>query len=205
MPNILATRRALAAATIALSLAATAAFAQQPARIRGQIEKVDGPMFSVKTRDGNTVNVKLADKANLRSLTKITLADVKTDSYIGIAGMSRPDGSIEAFSIHVLPAAARGNGEGQQPWDAKPGSSMTNAYLKSSVTSADGHTLMVKYKGEEKKVIVTPTTVIAAAGPADKSDLKPGAQIIIMAADKQADGSMLAKAMYVGRNVTPAM
>ena len=111
MPNILMTRRALAAVTIALSLAATAAFAQQSGRIRGQIEKVDGAVFSVKTRDGNTVNVKLADKVNLRSLTKITLADVKTDSYIGIAGMSRRDGSIEAFSIHVLPAAARGNGK----------------------------------------------------------------------------------------------
>ena len=40
MPNMHMTRRALGAAAIALSLAATAALAQQPARIRGQIEKV---------------------------------------------------------------------------------------------------------------------------------------------------------------------
>ena len=33
----------------------------------------------------------------------------------------------------------------------------------------------------------------------------PGAQIIIMASEKQADGSILAKNMYVGRGVTPAM
>ena len=33
----------------------------------------------------------------------------------------------------------------------------------------------------------------------------PGAQIIIMASEKQADGSVLAKTLYVGRGLTPAM
>jgi len=197
--------RALGAATIVISLAATAALAQQPSRIRGQIEKADGAMLSVKTNDGKMVMVKVADDVRLSSLAKTTLADIKGDSYIGVAGMARPDGSIEAFSIHVLLPAARGNGEGERPWDAKAGSTMTNAYLESSVASADGHTLMVKYKGSEKKIIVTPTTVLAQAGPADKSELKPGAQIIIMAAVKQPDDSYLAKVIYVGRGVKPAM
>ena len=197
--------RALGAATIIISLAATAALAQQPSRIRGQIEKADGPMLSVKTNDGKMVMVKVADDVRLSSLAKTTLADIKSDSYIGVAGMARPDGSIEAFSIHVLLPAARGNGEGERPWDAKPGSTMTNAYLESSVASADGHTLMVKYKGSEKKIIVTPTTVLAQAGPAEKSELKPGAQIIIMAAVKQPDDSYLAKVIYVGRGIKPAM
>ena len=57
MPNILVTRRALGAAVIVLSLAATATFAQQPGRIRGQIEKVDGSMLSLKTRDGKPYDV----------------------------------------------------------------------------------------------------------------------------------------------------
>jgi len=63
----------------------------------------------------------------------------------------------------------------------------------------------VKYKDGEKKVIVTPQTVIAAAAPAKKEELKPGAQIIIFGWDKQPDGSVLAKTLYVGRSVTPAM
>jgi hypothetical protein len=199
------TTRTICAALVALSFSATYAFAQQPGRIRGQIEKADGAMLSVKTNDGKMLTVKVADDVRLSSLTKTTIADIKSDSYIGVAGMARPDGSIEAFSIHVLLPAARGNGEGERPWDAKPGSTMTNAYLESSVASADGHTLMVKYKGSEKRVIVTPTTVLAQAGPADKSELKPGAQIIVMAAVKQPDDSYLAKVIYVGRNVTPAM
>ena len=47
--------------------------------------------------------------------------------------------------------------------------------------------------------------MIAAAAPSEKADLKVGAQIIIFGWDKQPDGSVLAKTMYVGRNVTPAM
>ena len=184
---------------------ATNAFAQQAPRVRGQIEKVDGSMLTVKARDGQTVMVKLADGARLATLHKITLADIQPNSFIGVAGMPRPDGSLEAFSIHTLPESARANGDGERPWDARPGSTMTNASLGSIVKSKDGDEITVTYKAGEKKVIVTPNTVIAKQMPADKSVLQPGAQIAIMVAEKQPDGSLLAKVMYVGQDVTPAM
>jgi hypothetical protein len=198
-------RRAFGVAAITLTLATTAALAQTPpTRIRGQIEKADGPMLSLKTRDGSMMNVKVADDARVSALVKATVADIKPDTFIGIAGMPQPDGSIQAFSIHIPPAAARGNGEGERPWDARPGSTMTNAYAV-SVVSADGKTLMVKSKEGEKKVLITPTTLIAAAAPGNKSELVAGAQLIIMASEKQPDGTVVAKSMYVGRGLTPAM
>ena len=206
MSNMNMTRRALGAAAIALSLAATAALAQQPGRIRGQIEKVDGDMLVLKTRDGAMLNVKLDEKARVSALVKATLADIKTDSFIGIAGVPQPDGSIQAFSIHLFLPAQRGVVPDRHgPWDARPNSTMTNAYVENVVTGKDGDTLMVKYKDGEKKIIVTKDTVIAAAAPGSKDELKAGAQIIIFGWDKQSDGSVLAKVMYVGRNVTPAM
>jgi hypothetical protein len=82
---------------------------------------------------------------------------------------------------------------------------MTNAYVESMVASKDGEVVMVKYKDGEQKVIITPDTVIAANAPGDKSELKPGAQIIIFAATKQPDGSLVAPAIYVGRGFAPAM
>jgi hypothetical protein len=82
---------------------------------------------------------------------------------------------------------------------------MTNAYVADMVTAKDGETLTVKYKDGEKKIIVTKDTVIAAAAPSSKDELKAGSQLIIFGWDKQADGSVLAKVMYVGRGVTPAM
>ena len=199
------TRRALGSAAVAL-IFATAAGAQQPSRIRGQIEKVDGGMFVVKARDGTVLNMRLAEDARISALVKASLADIKNDSFIGIAGMPQADGSIEAFSVHIFLPAQRGVVPDRHgPWDAKPGSTMTNAYVESSVAEKNGQAVMVKYKDGEKKVMVTPATVIAAVAPARKEELKAGAQIIIFASEKQPDGSVLAKTMYVGREMAPAM
>ena len=200
----IASRAMLAAVTLACAIAT--ADAQQPGRIRGQIEKADGPMLTLKTREGATMQVRVADDARISALEKASLSDIKQDTFIGIAGMPRPDGSIEAFSIHIFQPAQRGVVPDRHgPWDARPGSTMTNAYVESSVASKDGETLKVKYKEGEKTVHVNAQTVIAAAGKGDKAELKPGAQIIIFGWDKQGDGSVLAKTLYVGRGVTPAM
>ncbi len=205
MYNLNMTWRAFGAAAIAL-LFTTAVFAQQPGRIRGQIEKTDGSTLSLKTREGSMLDVKVADDARVAALVKASLADIKNDSFIGVAGMPRPDGSIEAFSVHIFLPTQRGVvADRHFNWDAKPGSTMTNAYVESSVTEKDGQAITVKYKEGEKKIIVTPTTSITAVAPGNKDELKPGTQIIIMAADKQPDGSVLAKTLYVGRSLTPAM
>jgi hypothetical protein len=206
MPSIFVTRRAVGAAVVLLSLAASAAFAQQPGRIRGDIEKADGDTLVLKTREGATVNAKVDDKTRVSALVKATLADLKADTFVGIAGMPQPDGSIQAFSVHIFLPAQRGVVPDRHgPWDAKPGSTMTNAYVESMVAGKDGNTLTVKYKDGEKKVIVTPATMIAAAAPGSKDELKPGAHIIVFGSEKQADGTVLIKTMYVGRGLTPAM
>jgi hypothetical protein len=196
--------RALAAAAVVFTIGA--ASAQQPARIRGEIAKADGAMLALKTREGAMLNVKVAEDARVGALVKASLADIKTDSFIGIAGMPQPDGSIQAFSVHIFLPAQRGKVPDRHGrWDARPGSTMTNAYVESMVQSKDGETLKVKYKDGEKKIVITPQTVIAAVAAGDKSELKAGAHVIIMASQKQPDGSLLAKVMYIGRGVVPAM
>jgi hypothetical protein len=199
------TRRATGMVAIALFLA-TAAYAQQQGRIRGQVDKVDGATYVLKARDGTMLNVQLADDARLSALEKASIADIKNDTFIGIAGMPKSDDSIEAFSIHIFLPAQRGVVPDRHgPWDARPNSTMTNAYVTGMTKEKDGETLTVKYKDGEKKVIVTPQTVIAAAAPAKKEEIKAGTPIIIFGWDKQPDGSVVAKSLYIGRNVTPAM
>src|SRR5690242_10572816 len=189
MRSLQAIGRVLAAAMVTVCLTA-AASAQQPGRIRGQIEKADGGTLAVKTRDGAMLTVKVDDKTRVSALEKASLADIKTDTFIGIAGMPRSDGGIDAFSIHIFLPAQRGVVPDRTgPWDARPGSSMTNAYVESSVESKEGQTLTVKFKDGEKKVMVSPQTAIAAAAKGDASELKAGAQIIIFGWDKEADGS----------------
>jgi hypothetical protein len=200
------TWRAACAATLAVVFASSAAVAQQPGRIRGQIEKADGGMLVLKTREGATLNAKVDDKTRVSALVKAALADIKKDSFIGIAGIPQPDGSIQAFSIHIFLPAQRGVVPDRHgPWDARPNSTMTNAYVEDIVQAKDGETLTVKYKDGEKKIVVTPQTVIASAAPGSKDELKPGAYIIIFGSEKQADGVILIKTLYVGRSVAPAM
>jgi Domain of unknown function (DUF5666) len=200
------TGRALIAAAAMLSVISVADAQQPGTRIRGQIEKADGDTLTMKTREGATLQVHVAPDARVSALEKASLKDIKNDTFIGIAGVPRPDGSIEAFSIHIFLPAQRGVVPDRHgPWDARPGSTMTNAYVESSVAAKDGDTLKVKYKDGEKTVHVTPQTAIAAATKGDKSELKAGAQIIIFGWDKQPDGSILAKTFYVGRGLTPAM
>jgi hypothetical protein len=199
------TRQAFAAAAITL-LFATTGFAQTPpTRIRGEIEKVDGGMVTVKARDGSMMNVKLADNARIMAFVKASPADIKPNSYIGVTAMPEPDGTQKAIAVHIFLEGQRGTGEGFRQWDLRPNSTMTNANVESKVASVDGDVVMVKYKDGEKKVIISKDTPVVAYAPAEMSEVKPGAQIIIFAAQKQADGTYSAPAINIGRGVAPPM
>jgi hypothetical protein len=204
-PNM-KSRLGCALALAAFVFTAHAAQAQQPGRIRGQIEKADGPMLALKTRDGAMMNVKLADDVRVAALVKGSLADIKPDSFIGIAGVPQADGSINAYSIHIFLPAQRGVvADRHGDWDGRPNSTMTNGYVANSVVAKDGETLTVKYKDGEKKINVSKDTVIASVAPGNKDELKAGTSIIIMQSDKQPDGSVTAKNIYVGRGAAPGM
>lgn len=199
------TRQALAAAAITL-LFATTGFAQTPpTRIRGEIEKVDGGIVTVKARDGSMMNVKLADNARIMAFIKASPADIKPNSYIGVTAMPEPDGTQKAIAVHIFLEGQRGTGEGFRQWDLRPNSTMTNANVESKVASVDGDVVMVKYKDGEKKVIISKDTPVVAYAPSEMSEVKPGAQIIIFAAQKQADGTYSAPAINIGRGVAPPM
>ncbi|HVX92020.1 MAG TPA: hypothetical protein VG985_02235 [Xanthobacteraceae bacterium] len=199
-------RSILSATGFVLALAASTASAQETVRIRGTIEKVDGPNLTIKSRDGKDLAVKLSDKARVMAMVKASLADVKPGSYIGVTAMPQPDGSQRAIAIHIFLESQRGVGEGFKPWDLRPNSTMTNAAVDTSVKSVDGQVLTLKYKGGEKKVFVPPETPIVAYAPGDKSEVKAGAHVIIMAAKKNPDGTLEAPSINVGRDgVTPPM
>ncbi|MGA7488244.1 MAG: hypothetical protein WBW74_15075 [Xanthobacteraceae bacterium] len=203
------TRRVFGVAGFALLLATSASFAQQPppVRIRGQIEKVDGDVLDVKARNGDVLKVKLVDPARVTALVKASLADVKVGKFIGVTAMPQADGSQKAIAVHIFLDAQKGVVPDRHgPWDLRPGSTMTNAIVETTVAGVDGQTVMVKYKDGEKKVIVPPDTPIVAYAPGNKSELKPGAQVIIFGATKQADGSLTTPAINVGRDgVVPPM
>jgi len=200
--------RALLASLVVLSALGSATWAQQPptVRIRGTIEAVDGSLLTVKSREGDQLKVRMTDNVALVAITNIAMSEIKPGSYIGVSGMPEPDGTQKALAVHIFPEAQRGVAEGFRPWDLRPNSTMTNATVAETVASTDGQNILVKYKEGEKKVVVPPGTPIVTFVPGDRSELKPGAKIIIFGAVKKEDGTLEANRVNYGRDgITPPM
>src|SRR5215203_587956 len=88
---------------------------QQGVRVRGTVEQVDGPVLSIKARDGTLLNVRLSDDAMVVALIKASLADIKPGSFVGSTAMPTADGDWKAVEVHIFPEAMRGVGEGDRP------------------------------------------------------------------------------------------
>jgi hypothetical protein len=199
--------RALATLAV-LSVLGSAVSAQQPpaVRIRGTIEAVDGPLLTVKSREGTDMKVRLTDNVAVFGVANIAMSEIKPGSYIGVSAMPEPDGTQKALAVHIFPEAQRGVAEGFRPWDLRPNSTMTNATVAQTVEGTDGQNILVKYKDGEKKVVVPPGTPIVTFLVGDKSELKPGAKIIIFGATRKDDGTLEANRVNVGRDgITPPM
>jgi hypothetical protein len=196
-------------------LVASAQAQDKPVRVRGTIEQVDGAVLTVKSRAGETLKVKMANDAKVVALVKASLADIKPGSYVGSTAMPEEDGTFKAVEVHIFPESMRGTGEGDRPYDYKPKSTMTNGTVGNvgattaagtvggEVTKGGGTTLTLTYKEGEKKIDVTPETVIVMYTPGTMDELKPGASIYIPAATRQADGSLTTGRINVGRGVAP--
>jgi Domain of unknown function (DUF5666) len=176
-----------------------------PVRIRGTIERVDGATSVIKARDGAELKVTVADNAQIAGIIKASLSDIKQNAFVGVTAMPQPDGSLNAVEVHIFPESMRGTGEGHYPWDLQPQSTMTNANVEQVVSAVDGRTLTLKYKDGEKKITVPANAPIVTYVPGDKSDIKPGAKVFIVAV-KQADGTLQGRAWRIGRDgLTPPM
>ena len=200
--------RALAASLMIMAVLGTAAWAQQPptVRIRGTIESVDGANLMIKSREGTDMKVRMTDNVAVFGVAKTELSDIKEGSYIGVTAMPEPDGTQKAVAVHIFPENQRGAAEGFRPWDQRAGSTMTNATVAETVKGTDGQNILVKYKDGEKKVVVPPGTPIVTFVAGDKSELKPGAKVIIFSATKKDDGTLEAARVNVGRDgITPPM
>ncbi|HMI10352.1 MAG TPA: hypothetical protein VK567_01910 [Bradyrhizobium sp.] len=193
-------QRALATVSFALICIATpASAADDTVRIRGTIESVEGPVYVVKNRDGAELKLTVTDNPLFVAISPSTMADIKPGMFVGSAGMMQADGTQKAIEVHIFPESMRGTGEGHYDWDLKPQSKMTNANVEQTVAGVDGQILSVKYKDGEKKLLVTPETVVVTYVPGNKDDLKPGTRIFVAAAKKQPDGTLQTPRITYGR------
>jgi hypothetical protein len=192
-----------AASYFAMPTLAQAQNAEQ-VHVRGSIVSLNGNTLKVKTREGKTVDVALADDVKIAGVARAATTDIKSGDFVGIASLPKADGGDGALEVLIFPPAMKGLGEGSYGWDLKPNSNMTNATVANAVKGVDGHTVTVSYHGKEKKIAIPDGTPVVTLAPATLKNLAPGA-IVFVAAMKDAKG-LTSRQVVVGANgVVPPM
>lgn len=185
---------------VLLGLTSAVAQAQTVMRVRGTITGFNGHVLAVKTRDGNDLNINIAENTSVSNLIELRMGDIRQGSFVGVTAVKRnPDGAQYALEVHVFPEASRGSGEGHRDWDLEPGSTMTNANIDTIVELNDGKELTLSYKGGMQKIIVPPDAPIVSFVPGDKSLLKAGLQIFSVV-QQAGDGALTAQRILVGKD-----
>ena len=194
-------RRLAASFSLAASLMAGAALAQDaPMTItRGTIGSLNGQTLETKSRNGQSVQVALTPKTALLVANTATLADVKPNSYVGIAAAPLPDGTLKALEVTIIDESLRGLGDGHYGWDLSGGNTMTNGAV-GSVQTTNGRTMVINYKGGTKTVVVPDDVPVVTIKPADAAVLLPGARVVVFS--PKGASSVTADAVIAGANGT---
>jgi len=192
---------------LSTTLAGTAGAADQTIHLRGTITAVDHDTISLSTATG-PATVMLAPTTRVAYVVKSDLSAIKPGMAVGSAAVTGPDGTLRAREVHIFPAGSTPN-LGVTPWDAEPGSSMSNATVTTiadaKVDSVGGHILTLTLPSGDLHVFVGPSTPVTTSMPADSSALVVGAHVIVFVV-KHDDGSQTIRAVNVGQNgLTPAM
>lgn len=190
------TARRLVIATCFSGLLASGALAQsaQTVRVRGPIESMNGSTIIVKGRDGD-MSVKLADNWTVGGRAPAKLSDIKSGDFLGVAAVPQTGGALRAVEVFIFPAGVKA-GEGHRPWDLLPEGTMTNATVAETVKEVSGQTVKMTYPGGDKTIFVPEDASITTSATAQKSDVKPNA-VVLLSAEKQADGSLVASRVTV--------
>ncbi len=186
----------IASALAVLALAAAAADAQTPMRVRGTITAIDGNVLSVKARDGKDLKVHVTDDVGVTVAKATKFEDIKQGDYVGSTTTKRADGTLVALEVHYLPPQVP---PGHIPWDLAPGSMMTNANVEAMVTAAGKRELTLKYKDGMQKILVPDGVPIVRAVPGNRADLKPG-EYIWTGAQVAPDGKITASRIQVSKD-----
>ena len=200
-------RSAFGRATAIIALIfATASLAQTPpTRLRGAITAIDDTSVTIATREGTTVQVKLADNWGVALVVPIAISEVKQGSFVGIASLKAADGTLNALEVLIFPESARGSNEGHYPWDLQPESLMTNATVSTVAAAAHGQVLTLTYKGGTQTINVKPGIPVVTFAAGQRTDAKIGVKVMVPAT-RGADGSLSAARILAGKDgLTPPM
>jgi hypothetical protein len=186
--------------------------AQEPERVRGTLERVEGDELTVQTREGEIVDVRLKEESGIFVVTPKTLEDIETGDFVGITSIE-VNGKRVALEVHLFAEDLRGVGEGHYAWDlVQEPNMMTNATVAEIKNVGEDRELEVTYaegEGEQKSEgaqtifvpLDAPIVLIEQRGTRDM--LAPGKAVFLMVEPSEAGPQ--AVATVVGEGIDPPM
>jgi hypothetical protein len=186
----------------------------QPERIRGQIAAVDATSMIVKTRDGDKVRLSLKEHSSILSLSESSFTDVEFGSYVGSVSKRLDEYSPivrdsmswlhQGYELRIFDEQLRGLALGHMEWDLTQESVMTHGW----VDDLEVRVISIKYgptEEEETDVEIARDVPIFKLSVGDKSQIKPGANVLAGAQNGE-DGDYLAVYVMVGQDgIVPAL
>ena len=162
-------------------------------RIRGEVTKINGDVFTIQNSSGQSTDVTISQPVVLEYRT-ITLDDIEPDAYVSVPSIALHNNTWRALGVSVFPEAMRGLNEGFSDWDLSSESKMTNATI-GKVLSRGGENVLTLSYGDTQQIVVVPETApVTTFGPNPDRELKTGDLVVIFADGK--DGRFSGK--YVG-------
>jgi hypothetical protein len=71
--------------------------------VRGTVVGLDGSTLKVTTREGETVDVALAEGWVVSGVARAEVSDIKPGDFVGIASLAKADGGDGALEVLIFP------------------------------------------------------------------------------------------------------
>lgn len=181
-------------ATVFISLIGISDASAQNARLRGEVEGVDGNALTVKTTEGKTVKVMLEGDYNVNHAVSASLADLIPGTFVGVGSVPDGDG-WKAAQVQIFSPTSRSN-ERHGAWSSEPNGTMTNAPVTAVVAGQNGGMLTLTAQGQAHDIKIGPDTPIMKTEAGNKNLVKKGAWVGISNAVEK-DGVFTAKSITV--------
>lgn len=188
----------------AVSSVAQSAPPAGPQAIRGAVVKAEPTRLTVKPKSGKPLTIDLTPDWTVQVTKPIAVTEIREGSFIGTAEIPQADGTGKSLEVHVFPPGVK-IGEGHYAWNLRKGSMMTNGTVGKVTVGAKGRELLVSYPNGQRKIVVPPGVPVVQITPGDRTMVKPGTAVFLMAFPKPA-GGMITGAVAVGvKGAAPPM
>ena len=168
-------------------LTSTAQAQGGPHPVRGVVTAVSDNALTLTGADGAPVTVALAPTWIVSVMKPIAADAIVPGSFIGSAEMPQADGNGRSLEVHIFPPGVK-MGEGHYAWDSQPGAMMTNGTVGTVTASSNGRELDVSYPSGTRHLVVPAGVPIVQITPGDRTMIKPGVHVFMVAAPTAAGG-----------------